>query len=128
GVQYRHPIDFRSEAIKDDGWAASGKRVPAAGPAIRGRLLPGRLRNQRRTGAVTIQRGDGLELAVLPLADHPAAAVDLILQRDLADDGVEGAAAYLLRDRLAVEGAGPFDGLLQHLQAGVGDRAQPAIR
>src|SRR5690348_14469802 len=97
------------------------------GSAGRRFLLPTRLRNDRRHGAVLGDRSKAHELAALPLADGPDVLVLTVHQLDLADDGVELAGVDLLDDRGAVDLADALDRLLQHLEARVGDRARPAV-
>src|SRR5436190_13939606 len=90
-------------------------------------LLPGRFGHDRRARAVLLRR-DAVEIVALPLADRPDALVVVVLELDLADDGVEGTGVDLLDHRLAVDLTDLLDRLLQHLKARIGHRARPAIR
>ena len=75
-------------------------------------LRPGRCRRTRR-----------------PATGRPTRARrHVVLELDLADHGIERAGLQVLDDGGAVDLADALDRLLQHLQAGVGDRAGPAIR
>src|SRR5688572_18702018 len=67
------------------------------------RLLPGRLREERRRGGPVLRPHD-LELALLPLAHDPRSGdVLAVFELDLANDGVELGAGDVLAQRLAVE-------------------------
>src|SRR5207237_886674 len=95
------------------------------GPASIG-LLPRRLRHDRRAHAILLRR-DTVEIVALPLPDRPDAFVEIVLELDFADYGFERAGIDLPDDRRAVDLADALDRLLQHLQAGVSDRARPAV-
>src|SRR5262249_8271416 len=68
------------------------------------------------------------EIALLPLADGPAADTDGVLEPYRTDDGVERTAGDRLDGCSLVERTDLLDRLLQHLQSRVGERARPTIR
>src|SRR6478736_8646110 len=103
---------------------AGRRTVLKARAARRFALLPLRLRHHGRTRAGQRSRRERVELAVLPLADTPDLLEQAVLQLDLADDGIERAGADFRRDRRAIDLADFLDRLLQHLEAGIGDRAR----
>src|SRR3954469_4842214 len=90
-------------------------------------LLPARLREERFLGAGDRGRAEAVELAALPLAGPPDILADIVDHLHLAEDGIELAGLDRVGDLLLVEAADLFDRLLQHLQAGIGHRARPAV-
>ena len=91
------------------------------------RRLPGRFRRDGRLGTGHAGWRQAVEFAVLPLAGPPDIGVDVAVELDLAGDGVERAGLQFLDDRRMVDLADALDRLLQHLQAGIGHRARPAV-
>src|SRR4051812_17644699 len=90
-------------------------------------LLPVRLREERRLGAGDRGWAEAVKLAALPLAGPPDVLADVVDHLHLAEDGVELAGPDRVGDLLLVEAADLLDRLLQHLQAGIGHRARPAV-
>src|SRR5262245_39936365 len=90
--------------------------------------LPGRLGHDGLARAFAIAWSHRTELAFLPLAHVPEVLVQLRVELHRADDGVEAALLQLGGHGRAVDLAHAFDRLLEGLQAGIGDRAGPAVR
>ena len=74
-----------------------------------------------------VGRRQAVEAAALPLADGPGVLAHIALEFELADHGVELAAAQFLGHRRAVQRADAFDRLLQHFQRRVLHRAGPGV-
>src|SRR5262245_25066510 len=106
--------------------AEKKSRVMNAGPgrwSAMYRLLQARLGRARQ-----VRWGDTAIFPILPLPDPPDLAQHAGFELGLAENGFEGAGLDRLDNLGAVDLAHLFDGLLQHLQGGVGVGARPAVR